>query len=60
MGLSCLLFWGGLLGIEKNGYLLNIHNIGLASPGSLIGAGRVSEFYIAAIYDCEGSQHLIR
>lgn len=53
-------FPGGNTGYDKNGYVVHIHDIGRANPGSLISCGRVSEFFIASIYDQEGRQCLIR
>ncbi|VDO40300.1 unnamed protein product, partial [Onchocerca flexuosa] len=53
-------FPNGILGYDKNGYLLLIYNIGKAHPRSLISAERMSRFYINAIYGYEGMQCLIR
>lgn len=53
-------FPGGMLGSDKNGNIINMHNIGKARPRSLLSSGRVSEFLRAAIFDCEGCQHLLR
>lgn len=53
-------FPGGNLGFDKNGYVIHVHDVGKVNPRSLVGSGRVSEFYIAAIYDCEGTQCLVR
>uniref|UniRef100_A0A183CWR5 CRAL-TRIO domain-containing protein n=1 Tax=Gongylonema pulchrum TaxID=637853 RepID=A0A183CWR5_9BILA len=48
------------LGFDKNGYVLHVHDVGKVDPRSLVGSGRVSELCIAAIYDCEGTQCLMR
>ncbi|VIO88725.1 Uncharacterized protein BM_BM6038 [Brugia malayi] len=53
-------FPGGIIGYDKNGYVLILHNIGKAHPRSLIGAERVSQFYINSIYGYEATQCLIR
>ncbi|EFO26574.1 hypothetical protein LOAG_01916 [Loa loa] len=53
-------FPGGTIGYDKNGYVIIIHNIGKAHPRSLVGAERVSQFYVNAIYDYEGTQCLVR
>ncbi|VDK83834.1 unnamed protein product [Litomosoides sigmodontis] len=53
-------FPSGAVGYDKNGDVVLVHNIGNAHPRSLIGAERVSLFYVCAIYHCEGIQYLIR
>uniref|UniRef100_A0A1I8EM29 CRAL-TRIO domain-containing protein n=1 Tax=Wuchereria bancrofti TaxID=6293 RepID=A0A1I8EM29_WUCBA len=53
-------FPGGIIGYDKNGYVIILHNIGKAHPRSLIGAERVSQFYINSIYGYEATQCLIR
>ncbi|VDK85129.1 unnamed protein product [Onchocerca ochengi] len=53
-------FPNGILGYDKNGYLLLIYNIGKTHPRSLISAERMSRFYINAIHGYEGMQCLIR
>ncbi|EJW72586.1 hypothetical protein WUBG_16507, partial [Wuchereria bancrofti] len=50
----------GIIGYDKNGYVIILHNIGKAHPRSLIGAERVSQFYINSIYGYEATQCLIR
>uniref|UniRef100_A0A158R5B9 CRAL-TRIO domain-containing protein n=1 Tax=Syphacia muris TaxID=451379 RepID=A0A158R5B9_9BILA len=51
---------GGPLGLDKHGNIIVLNLAGKMRPKQLLKYGRVSEFIIAAVCECEGVQHILR